>query len=72
MIDNVMLVVTGALHERDINVSSFLSISSGDLNNFFQELLAKCHPLGLFDSIASLAVSNNIRYSYLVLLRYNF
>jgi hypothetical protein len=30
MIDNVMLVVTGALHERDINVSSFLSISSGD------------------------------------------
>lgn len=51
MIDNVMLVVTGALHERDIN-----------------ELLTKCHPLGLFDSIASLAVSNNIRDLYRTVL----
>lgn len=51
MIDNVILIVTGALHERDIN-----------------ELLSKCHPLGLFDSIASLAVSNNIRDLYKTVL----
>ncbi|RZS13821.1 hypothetical protein BHM03_00045437, partial [Ensete ventricosum] len=34
MIDNVVLIVTGTLHERDV-----------------QELLEKCHPLGMFDSI---------------------
>jgi hypothetical protein len=32
MIDNVVLIVTGTLHERDVN-----------------ELLEKCHPLGMFD-----------------------
>ncbi|XP_042421673.1 V-type proton ATPase subunit d2-like [Zingiber officinale] len=32
MIDNVVLIVTGTLHERDV-----------------QELLEKCHPLGMFD-----------------------
>ncbi|KAL1535244.1 hypothetical protein AAHA92_31324 [Salvia divinorum] len=32
MIDNVVLIITGTLHERDV-----------------QELLEKCHPLGMFD-----------------------
>lgn len=32
MIDNVVLIVTGTLHERDV-----------------QDLLEKCHPLGMFD-----------------------
>jgi V-type H+-transporting ATPase subunit d len=44
MIDNVVLIVTGTLHERDV-----------------QELLDKCHPLGMFDSIATLAVAQNMR-----------
>ncbi|KAK7247196.1 hypothetical protein RIF29_42073 [Crotalaria pallida] len=34
MIDNVVLIVTGTLHERDV-----------------QELLEKCHPLGMFDRL---------------------
>lgn len=44
MIDNVVLIVTGTLHERDV-----------------QELLDKCHPLGMFDSIATLAVASNMK-----------
>jgi hypothetical protein len=44
MIDNVVLIVTGSLHERDV-----------------QELLEKCNPLGMFDAIASLAVAQNMR-----------
>jgi len=51
MIDNVVLIVTGTLHERDV-----------------QELLEKCHPLGLFDSLASLAVAQNIRDLYRLVL----
>uniref|UniRef100_A0A7S0WLJ7 V-type proton ATPase subunit n=1 Tax=Pyramimonas obovata TaxID=1411642 RepID=A0A7S0WLJ7_9CHLO len=47
MIDNVVLIVTGTLHERDV-----------------QELLEKCHPLGMFDSIGSLAVAQNMRELY--------
>ncbi|KVI02440.1 ATPase, V0 complex, c/d subunit [Cynara cardunculus var. scolymus] len=47
MIDNVVLIVTGTLHERDV-----------------QELLEKCHPLGMFDSIATLAVAQNMRELY--------
>ncbi|KAK1563274.1 hypothetical protein Q3G72_025300 [Acer saccharum] len=43
MIDIVVLIVTGTLHERDV-----------------QELLEKCHPLGMFDSIATLAVAQNM------------
>ena len=54
MIDNVVLIVTGTLHERDM-----------------QELLDKCHPLGMFDSIATLAVASNMRELYrLVLARF--
>lgn len=37
MIDNVVLIVTGTLHERDV-----------------QELLEKCHPLGMFDRYCQL------------------
>ena len=51
MIDNVVLIVTGALHERDM-----------------QELLDKCHPLGMFDSIATLAVASNTRELYRLVL----
>ncbi|KAK9010735.1 hypothetical protein V6N11_043604 [Hibiscus sabdariffa] len=51
MIDNVVLIVTGTLHERDV-----------------QELLEKCHPLGMFDSIATLAVAQNMRELYRLVL----
>lgn len=51
MIDNVVLIVTGTLHERDV-----------------QELLEKCHPLGMFDSIATLAVAANMRELYRLVL----
>ncbi len=51
MIDNVVLMVTGALHERDT-----------------QELLDKCHPLGMFDAIASLEVANSTRDLYRLVL----
>ncbi|GJN18537.1 hypothetical protein PR202_gb05709 [Eleusine coracana subsp. coracana] len=51
MIDNVVLIVTGTLHERDVN-----------------ELLEKCHPLGMFDSIASLAVAQSMRELYRLVL----
>lgn len=51
MIDNVVLIVTGTLHERDV-----------------QELLEKCHPLGMFDSISTLAVASNMRELYRLVL----
>ncbi|KAL0792629.1 hypothetical protein Bca101_064006 [Brassica carinata] len=51
MIDNVVLIVTGTLHERDV-----------------QELIEKCHPLGMFDSIATLAVAQNMRELYRLVL----
>lgn len=41
MIDNLILLITGTLHDRDIS-----------------ELLDKCHPLGLFDSMASICVAS--------------
>lgn len=43
MIDNVILLITGTLHERDTH-----------------ELLDRCHPLGMFDSIAALCVASNV------------
>jgi V-type H+-transporting ATPase subunit d len=91
MIDNVVLIVTGTLHERDMQVCErslcmlfplrFSSFSSRHLvvtrrrvcvcmcrhferillSLFSQELLDKCHPLGMFDSIATLAVASNMR-----------
>ena len=51
MIDNVVLIVTGTLHDRDV-----------------QELLEKCHPLGMFDSLASLAVASSMRELYRLVL----
>ncbi len=47
MIDNIVLLITGTLHERDTT-----------------ELIEKCHPLGLFDSMASLSVANNVSDLY--------
>ncbi|ORY44334.1 ATPase, V0 complex, subunit D [Rhizoclosmatium globosum] len=43
MIDNVILLITGTLHERDTH-----------------ELLERCHPLGMFDTIAALCVATNV------------
>lgn len=51
MIDNVVLIVSGALHEREVH-----------------ELLEKCHPLGMFDSMATLAVAQNMRELYRLVL----
>jgi len=47
MIDNIVLLITGTLHERDIN-----------------ELIEKCHPLGMFDAMATLSVATNISELY--------
>lgn len=41
MIDNLVLLITGTLHDRDIS-----------------ELIDKCHPLGLFDTMASLCIAS--------------
>jgi len=35
---------------------------------FEQELLDKCHPLGMFDSIATLAVASSMRELYRLVL----
>ena len=51
MIDNVVLMVTGALHERDT-----------------QELLEKCHPLGMFDSMATLSIATSPAELYRMVL----
>jgi V-type H+-transporting ATPase subunit d len=47
MIDNVILLITGTLHERDTH-----------------DLLDRCHPLGMFDSIAALCVATNVAELY--------
>ncbi|KAJ3127510.1 H(+)-transporting V0 sector ATPase subunit d [Nowakowskiella sp. JEL0407] len=47
MIDNIILLITGTLHERDTH-----------------ELLERCHPLGMFDSIAALCVATNVSELY--------
>jgi V-type H+-transporting ATPase subunit d len=47
MIDNVILLITGTLHERDT-----------------RELLDRCHPLGLFDSIGALSVATSVQELY--------
>jgi len=51
MIDNIILLITGILHERDI-----------------PELIRKCHPLGMFATISSLNLGNNIKELYKVVL----
>lgn len=47
MIDNIILLLTGTLHERDI-----------------QELLPKCHPLGLFEEMGTLAIASTASELY--------
>lgn len=47
MIDNVILLITGTLHERDTH-----------------ELLDRCHPLGVFDSMAALCVATTVAELY--------
>jgi V-type H+-transporting ATPase subunit d len=47
MIDNVILLITGTLHERDTH-----------------DLLDRCHPLGMFDSIAALCVATSVQELY--------
>jgi len=47
MIDNIVLLITGTLHERDT-----------------AELIEKCHPLGMFESMATLTVARNVSELY--------
>lgn len=47
MIDNIVLLITGTLHDRDI-----------------AELVEKCHPLGWFDSMATLSVATSVSDLY--------
>lgn len=100
MIDNVVLIVTGTLHERDVQVSApclclrrdsavgrdigmsatvhsnvschclshDIQVSIPQNTHALQELLDKCHPLGVFDSIATLAVAQNMRELYRLVL----
>ncbi|GAC71664.1 vacuolar H+-ATPase V0 sector, subunit d [Moesziomyces antarcticus T-34] len=47
MIDNVILLITGTLHERDTH-----------------ELLQRCHPLGVFDTMPALCVASTVEELY--------
>ncbi|EDR13773.1 uncharacterized protein LACBIDRAFT_309140 [Laccaria bicolor S238N-H82] len=47
MIDNVVLLITGTLHERDTH-----------------ELLERCHPLGVFDTLPALCVATSVEELY--------
>ena len=47
MIDNIILLITGTLHERDIS-----------------DLVGKCHPLGVFDSMTSLTAARTVHELY--------
>jgi V-type H+-transporting ATPase subunit d len=47
MIDNILLLITGTLHERDI-----------------RELVDKCHPLGMFESMPTLTVAKTASELY--------
>ncbi|KAJ3752671.1 V0 complex, c/d subunit of ATPase [Lentinula raphanica] len=47
MIDNVILLITGTLHERDTH-----------------ELIERCHPLGIFESMPALCVASNVEELY--------
>jgi V-type H+-transporting ATPase subunit d len=47
MIDNLILLITGTLHGRDIS-----------------ELVDKCHPLGMFDTMASLCIASTTEELY--------
>jgi V-type H+-transporting ATPase subunit d len=47
MIDNVLLLISGTIHERDT-----------------LELMERCHPLGMFDSIGALCVATSVSELY--------
>lgn len=47
MIDNVILIINGTIHDRDTN-----------------ELLQKCHPLGIFDTLPTLSVATDLETLY--------
>ncbi|RXW22868.1 hypothetical protein EST38_g2978 [Candolleomyces aberdarensis] len=47
MIDNIILLITGTLHERDTH-----------------ELLERCHPLGIFESMPALCVATTVEELY--------
>ena len=47
MIDNVILLITGTLHERDS-----------------KDLLDRCHPLGMFESIGALTAASSVTELY--------
>jgi len=47
MIDNIILLITGTLHDRDTT-----------------ELLERCHPLGMFKTIATLGACRNVSDLY--------
>lgn len=47
MIDNVVLLITGTLHERDT-----------------KELMQKCHPLGIFETMETLSTASNMSELY--------
>ncbi|KAG5458326.1 MAG: V0 complex, c/d subunit of ATPase, partial [Olpidium bornovanus] len=51
MIDNVILLITGTLHERDTH-----------------ELLERCHPIGVFDTMPALCVATNVQELYSTVL----
>jgi V-type H+-transporting ATPase subunit d len=51
MIDNIVLLITGTVHERDTH-----------------ELLERCHPLGVFDSMPALCVATNTEELYQTVL----
>lgn len=47
MIDNVALLITGTIHDRDRS-----------------EMLARCHPLGWFDTLPALSVATDVQSLY--------
>jgi len=47
MIDNIVLLITGTLHERDTS-----------------ELIEKCHPLGMFEAMATLSIASSVSELY--------
>ena len=55
MIDNVILLITGTLHERDVHEVQSTSLYSYRLS--MVQLVSKCHPLGLFPAMASLSIA---------------
>ena len=51
MIDNVILLLTGTMHQKEM-----------------KDLLTKCHPLGMFESIETLSAVSSIPDLYATIL----